>query len=109
MNEPVRQSYVSLQRANSPTLMKLAEGISRLLCSLFKTLFLFGLLSWLYVIAMQVTHPDYLPLQLAHIPIFPFTLRVDVTGILGFIISGVSFFLWQLIEGVRVKEHTGNT
>lgn len=60
------------------------------------TLFLFGLLTWLYVIAIQITHPTYLPDQLSHIQIFPLNARVDVVGILGFIVSGLSFFVWQL-------------
>ena len=60
------------------------------------TLFLFGLLTWLYVIAIQITHPRFLPAQLSHIQIFPLNARVDVVGIVGFIVSGLSFFVWQL-------------
>ena len=60
------------------------------------TLFLFGLLTWMYVVSIQITHPRYLPAQLSHIQIFPFNARVDVVGIVGFIVSGVSFFVWQL-------------
>jgi len=60
------------------------------------TLFLFGLLTWLYVTAIQITHPKFLPAHLSHIQIFPLNLRVDVVGIVGFIVSGVSFFVWQL-------------
>lgn len=60
------------------------------------TLSVFGLLVWLYVVAIQITHPNYLHTTLTHIEVFPLNLRVDLTGISAFVVSGFSFFVWQL-------------
>jgi hypothetical protein len=59
-------------------------------------MFLFGLLAWLYVVAMQVSHPEYLHMALTHMDVFPLNLRVDLTGIFGFVISALGFSLSQL-------------
>jgi hypothetical protein len=64
--------------------------------AVFSTVFLFGLLAWLYVILIQVTHPTYLHEPLTHIDIFPLNVRVDVAGIVAFLLSAISFFFWQL-------------
>ena len=64
--------------------------------ALLYTLFVFGLLTWLYVLAVQMTHPEFLPEPLTHIDIFPFNLRVDVTGIAAFVVSALAFFFLQL-------------
>jgi hypothetical protein len=63
--------------------------------ALLSTIFLFSFLTWLYVVTLQVTHPAWLSAPLTHIDIFPFNLRVDITGIIAFIISALAFFLWQ--------------
>ena len=68
------------------------------------TLFLFGLLTWLYVVAIQITHPMFLPIQLSHIQIFPLNVRVDVVGIAAFFVSGLSFFVWQLILSKTLRQ-----
>jgi heme/copper-type cytochrome/quinol oxidase subunit 3 len=73
--------------------MKLRLEIRRALLS---TIFLFGLLTWLYVIAVQLTYPDWMSGPLTHINIFPFSLRVDITGIVAFVASALAFFLLQL-------------
>jgi hypothetical protein len=73
-------------------------------------MFLFGLLTWLYVVVIQVSHPSYLPTALSHINVFPLNLRVDLTGILGFGISAVGFFLWQLsLQQSDSKSNARNT
>jgi hypothetical protein len=64
--------------------------------ALFLTLFLFGLLTWFYTVAIQITEPGILPAPLTHIDIFPFNIRVDVAGIVAFAVSALSFFLWRL-------------
>jgi len=61
-------------------------------------MFVFGLLVWLYVIAIQITHPEYLPEELAHLNFPPFNWRVDEVGMLAFAVAVVGFFLWQLNE-----------
>jgi heme/copper-type cytochrome/quinol oxidase subunit 3 len=66
--------------------------------AIFSTVFLFGLLTWLYVIAVQVTHPDWMAEPFTHLDVFPLNLRVDLTGIVGFIASALSFLLWRLAQ-----------
>jgi hypothetical protein len=76
--------------------------------ALFSTLFLFGLLTWLYVIIFQMIYPDVMSATLTHINIFPLNLRVDVTGIVAFVVSAVAFFFLQLTpkrEGGREIDH----
>jgi hypothetical protein len=65
--------------------------------ALFLTLFLFGLLTWLYTVAIQITEPGILPASLTHIDVFPLNIRVDVAGISAFAVSALSFFLWRLM------------
>ncbi len=72
--------------------MKLSEALQ----AFFLTLFLFGLLVWVYVVTIQITHPIWLSKGFTHIDLFPLNVRVDVMGIVAFIVSAVSFFLWQL-------------
>ena len=62
----------------------------------FLTLFVFGLLTWFYVVAIQVTHPGFLSSTLTHVDFFPLNLRVDVVGIVAFIVAVIGFFCWQL-------------
>ena len=58
-----------------------------------QTAFLFGLLSWLYGVLVQITHPEWLPLGLSHL--IPW-LRVDTFTIFSFVIAGVGFIVWRL-------------
>jgi amino acid transporter len=85
--------------------MKLRTEIRRALLS---TLFLFGLLTWLYVVVFQMMYPDWLSSSLTHINVFPFNLRVDLTGIVAFVVSALAFFFLQLTpkrEGGRETDH----
>ncbi len=60
-------------------------------------LFLFGLLAWLDGAIIQVTHPDWLPLQLSHLTPW---IRTDTFTILMFMVSAVGFFVWRVIVEV---------
>jgi hypothetical protein len=60
------------------------------------TMFLFGLLVWLYVVAVQITHPEWLPLQFSHVAFPPLNWRLDEVGIIAFAVSAFGFFAWQL-------------
>jgi hypothetical protein len=60
------------------------------------TLFVFGLLGWLYSVLIQVTHPEWLSLSLAHYQVAPLDIRVDDSGILAFALSAFGFFLWRI-------------
>jgi hypothetical protein len=71
--------------------------------ALFSTLFLFGLLTWLYVVILQVAHPEWLSLPLSHIDVFPFNLRVDLTGMMAFVVSAVAFLFLQLTPKSKEK------
>ncbi len=59
-------------------------------------MFVFGLLGWLYVVVVQVTHPEWLPATLAHYDVPPLNWRVDDVGIVAFAVSAFGFFLWRL-------------
>ena len=60
------------------------------------TAFLFGLLTWAYVIVIQVTHPEWIVLPFSHIDIFPFNWRVDEVGMTAFVVAAVGFLVWQI-------------
>jgi hypothetical protein len=57
-----------------------------------KTAFLFGLLVWLYVIAMQIAHPE----SVSWTFVYWLPIRMDFVGEISFIISILGFFVWQL-------------
>jgi len=78
--------------------MKLRTETRRALLS---TVFLFGLLTWVYVVVVQMVHPSWLSGPLTHINIFPLNMRVDETGIVAFILSALAFFLVQLERSRR--------
>jgi hypothetical protein len=59
------------------------------------TLFIFGLLGWLYIAAVSLVHPKTLTIQLTHFAPWP---REDTFGIVSFAVSFVSFFIWNLVK-----------
>jgi hypothetical protein len=59
------------------------------------TLFIFGLIGWLYIVLSATVHPETLPLQLTHFAPWP---REDTFGIFSFAISFVSFLIWNLVK-----------
>ena len=61
-------------------------------------MFVFGLLVWLYVIAVQLTHPYWLSEPFSHLGFPPFDWRLDDVGIIAFAVSAFGFFVWQLEE-----------
>ncbi len=61
-------------------------------------LFLFGLLSWLDGVIVQITHPEWLPLSVSHL--LPW-IRTDTFTILMFIVSAVGFFVWRVIAEIN--------
>jgi heme/copper-type cytochrome/quinol oxidase subunit 3 len=71
--------------------------------AVLSTIFLFGLLTWLYVVLVQMVNPDWMSAPLTHLDVFPLNLRVDLTGILAFIVSAVAFFLLQLAPSKERK------
>jgi hypothetical protein len=67
----------------------------KILRSLFLTLFIFGLLGWLYIVLNSAVHPETLSWGLTHFAPYP---REDTAGIISFFISMLSFFAWNLIR-----------
>jgi hypothetical protein len=63
----------------------------RLIQSLFLALFVFGLIGWLYVAVNAWVHSESLNQGLTHLTPW---IREDTFGVLCFIISFVSFFVW---------------
>jgi len=59
------------------------------------TLFVFGLLGWLYIAAVALVHPETLTIQLTHFTPWP---REDTFGAVSFAVSFVSFFIWNLVR-----------
>jgi hypothetical protein len=71
----------------------------KLIQSLSLTLFVFGLLGWLYVVVNAWVHPETLSLGLTHLTPW---IQEDTFGIICFIVSFVSFFVWLLIKPNRL-------
>jgi hypothetical protein len=55
-------------------------------------LFLYGFLGWVYGVLIQLTHPEWLPIQLSHLTPW---IRVDTFTIISFIIGAIGFFIWR--------------
>jgi hypothetical protein len=68
-----------------------------------EVLFLFGLLAWLYGVAIQITHPEWLPISLSHL--VPW-LRTDTFTIIMFIVSAVGFFVWRIIAELTKEKRS---
>lgn len=59
------------------------------------TLFIFALLGWIYIAIVALVHPSTLTLQLTHLTPW---LREDTFGIICFIVSFFSFFVWNVTK-----------
>jgi hypothetical protein len=62
------------------------------------TMFVFGLLTWLYVVGFQYLYPDWVTggALFSHIGFPPFNWRVDDVGILSFAVSAIGFLIWRI-------------
>ena len=60
------------------------------------TVFLFGLLTWAYVIIVQITHPSWVYEPFSHVAVFPLNWRVDEVGMAAFAVAAVGFLVWQI-------------
>jgi hypothetical protein len=86
----------NMQRLHSRWVVQLSNSWSKPLQALALTMFVFGLLVWLYVVAVQLTRPDWLPIPFSHYDFLPFNLRLDDLGMLSFAVAAFGFFVWQL-------------
>jgi hypothetical protein len=68
-----------------------------LLRSVTLSAWIFGLLGWVYAVAIQLRYPEALALPLAHFSFWPFSMRLDTFGILCFALSWVMVILWRLL------------
>jgi len=64
--------------------------------ALLYPLFVFGLLTWLHVVILQMMHPEWVAAPLTHIDAFLLNLGVDLTGMIAFTFSALAFFFLQL-------------
>jgi hypothetical protein len=63
--------------------------------------FLYGLLSWIYGVIIQLTNPQWLPLPMSHLTLW---LRTDTFTILSFFVSAIGFLVWRLCaEMIKAK------
>ena len=69
--------------------------------SFFLTLFIFGLLGWLYIVLNSAVHPITLAMPLTHFASWP---REDTFGALCFAISMISFFAWNLLKKEKSRD-----
>ena len=74
----------------------------KFLRALSLTLFIFGLLGWLYIVLNSAVHPVTLPLPLTHFLPYP---REDTFGAVSFLVSMISFFVWNLVREKDPKQH----
>lgn len=61
----------------------------------FLTLFVFGLVGFIYIAGNAWFHPHTLEMPLTHHLPYP---REDNAGILSFFVSMISFFIWNLLR-----------
>jgi len=73
----------------------------KILRSLFLTLFVFGLLGWLYIVGNAEAHPITLAMPLTHFASWP---REDTFGAICFVVAFVSFFVWNIIREYDQKK-----
>jgi hypothetical protein len=64
--------------------------------SLTLTLFVFGLLGWVYIVINSEVHPYTLGWRLTHFANWP---HEDTFGEMCFGVSFISFFIWNLLRG----------
>ena len=66
----------------------------KLITILSKTAFLFGLLVWIYIIAMQIAHLESVSWTFT----YWLQIRMDYVGEIAFIISIIGFMIWQYLD-----------
>lgn len=67
----------------------------KIIKALSLTLFIFGLFGWLYIVLNSAVHMETLSLPLTHLLPYP---REDTAGIVSFLVSMVSFFVWNILK-----------
>lgn len=62
------------------------------------TIFVFGLIGWIYIVISATFHPQTLSWQLTHLAPWP---REDTFGIICFGTSFISFFIYNLTKDYK--------
>jgi hypothetical protein len=57
--------------------------------------FVFGFAGWVYIAAAAIVHPQTLGMQLTHFYKYP---HEDTFGAICFVVSAISFFVYNLIK-----------
>jgi hypothetical protein len=65
------------------------------LAAFSQTVFVFSLLVWIYVVAVQITHPEWLSNPMTHYHVFPLNVKVEDAGIISFATAALGFLLWR--------------
>lgn len=60
-----------------------------------EALFFYGLLGWIYGVAIQLAQPRWLSGGLSHLTVW---IRVDTFAIISFLLSILGFFMWRLAK-----------
>lgn len=64
------------------------------------TLTVYGFAGWVYIAAVALVHPHTLGLQLTHFYKYP---HEDTFGEISFVVSLISFFMYNLIKDERPR------
>ena len=73
--------------------------MKRIIKVIGETMFFFGFSIWLYGVALQITHPEFLTTVLSHLTKW---IRVDTATIYGFIMAIIGFMIMRYI---RISEN----
>lgn len=72
----------------------------KILKSLFLTLFVFGFAGWFYIVLNTEFHMQTLSMPLTHFLPYP---REDTFGAICFLVSMISFFIWNVLRDKKDK------
>jgi hypothetical protein len=72
----------------------------RFVVEVTRALALYGFIGWLYIAVVALVRPDTLGWQLTHFASFP---HEDTFGEVSFVVSLISFFLFNLLRDQRSK------
>ena len=70
----------------------------KIIRSLSLTFFVFGFLGWVYIVLNSLVHMETLSWPLTHFLPYP---REDTAGVISFVVSGISFFVWNLVRDTK--------
>lgn len=77
------------------------KTLSFVVLRLLRSVSLFSFLIWLYVVAVSIPHPEWLPMPVTHWNFPPFNLRTDDLGIISFLTFAATHTIVQVYDWVR--------